>query len=125
MKGIGMKHADVLAVLADPTRLRILELLGQRRYCTGVLADILGISAPAVSQHMKVLQGIGLVYGERAGCHTHYAVNRELLRAVSEELLQLAEAVPETCDYQHTRCGEGGRHKCARRCMDPCRIMNP
>ncbi|MEW5961164.1 MAG: metalloregulator ArsR/SmtB family transcription factor [Chloroflexota bacterium] len=47
--------------LADPTRRRILDLLRQRPRLVGELADLLEISQPGISKHLRVLRQAGLV----------------------------------------------------------------
>ena len=77
------EQAAVFAALADPTRLRLVKLLCHQRHpdalCVNALAAILGITQSAVSQHLRVLKGIGLVKGERRGYRVHYFVNTEAL----------------------------------------------
>ena len=65
--------------LSDPTRYRIFQLLLERHHCTRSLAQALGISEPAVSQHMAVLKECGLVVGVRHCRHIHYTVNEQVL----------------------------------------------
>ena len=50
-----------LMAIADPTRRRIVELLAQHERTAGELVDEFDISAPAISQHLKVLREAGLV----------------------------------------------------------------
>jgi len=50
-----------LAALADPHRRRAVELLGERPRPAGELARDLGLSAPAMSRHLKALREGGLV----------------------------------------------------------------
>jgi DNA-binding transcriptional ArsR family regulator len=50
-----------LLAIADPTRRRIVELLAVRDRTAGQLVDEFDISAPAISQHLKVLREAGLV----------------------------------------------------------------
>ena len=50
-----------LAALADPHRRHAVELLGQRSRRAGELADALGLSAPAMSRHLRQLKQSGLV----------------------------------------------------------------
>ena len=50
-----------LMAIADPTRRRIVELLAQRERTAGELVDEFDMSAPAISQHLKVLREAGLV----------------------------------------------------------------
>ncbi|MFT3869519.1 MAG: metalloregulator ArsR/SmtB family transcription factor [Nibricoccus sp.] len=50
-----------LAAIADPTRRRIVELLAVRDRTAGELVEEFDMSAPAISQHLKVLREAGLV----------------------------------------------------------------
>ena len=50
-----------LSALADPTRRRIVELLAHRERTAGELVAEFDMSAPAISQHLKVLREAGLV----------------------------------------------------------------
>lgn len=51
----------VLAALADPVRRRAVELLGQSPRRAGELAELLDLTAPAMSRHLKELKTSGLV----------------------------------------------------------------
>ena len=62
----------MLRALGEPARLRIFLLLLERRHCVRSLAGELGVSEPAVSQHLKIMREAGLVRGEKYGRHTHY-----------------------------------------------------
>jgi DNA-binding transcriptional ArsR family regulator len=75
-----------LKALADERRMQIIHLLLEGDLCVGALAQSLGISKPAVSQHLKVLRNAGLVWGEKRGYWTHYAVNADALNRVSKGL---------------------------------------
>lgn len=50
----------VFAALADPDRRRAVELLGERPHSAGELANTLGLAAPAMSRHLRVLKQAGL-----------------------------------------------------------------
>lgn len=50
-----------LAALADPQRRRVVDLLSQRPRPAGELAQSVGISAPAMSRHLRTLRQSGLV----------------------------------------------------------------
>jgi DNA-binding transcriptional ArsR family regulator len=54
-----------LAALADPTRRRVVELLRRQPRRAGELADAFGVSAPAMSRHLRVLRTRGLVEESR------------------------------------------------------------
>ncbi len=63
-----MTHQDVDAVfevLADPTRRRVVRLLGERPLRAGELAGAVGVSPPVISRHLRILLGAGLVSDER------------------------------------------------------------
>jgi len=64
----------ILKGLADGTRLKIIRLLLKYDLCVGALAHHLGISKPAVSQHLQVLRKAGLVKGEKRSYWTHHSV---------------------------------------------------
>jgi DNA-binding transcriptional ArsR family regulator len=53
--------ADAFAVLAEPTRRRILDELRAEELSVGELVDRLDLAQPAVSKHLKVLRDSGLV----------------------------------------------------------------
>jgi DNA-binding transcriptional ArsR family regulator len=53
-----------LAALADPTRRTIIELLQQKPLCPSEVADTLHMSRPAMSRHLRILRGAGLIEQE-------------------------------------------------------------
>ena len=55
----------VLVALADPTRRRVIELLGEQPRRAGELSAAAGTSAPAMSRHLRTLLAAGLVADER------------------------------------------------------------
>ena len=75
----------VYKALGDRTRLRLVKLLADLEpggaLCVNALAGKLGISQPAVSQHLGVLRAVDLVIGERRGYHVHYRLNPAALAA--------------------------------------------
>src|SRR6187431_2118702 len=52
---------DCLEAVADPTRRRIVEMLARRDRTVGEIVEEFDMSAPAISQHLKVLRDSGLV----------------------------------------------------------------
>jgi DNA-binding transcriptional ArsR family regulator len=56
----------LFSALADPTRRHVVELLGHRPMRAGELADAAGLSAPAMSRHLRVLLHAGVVADERS-----------------------------------------------------------
>ncbi len=90
MKDTVKEQAAIFGALADPTRLKLLKLLCQQHepdaLCVNALVSLLGISQPAISQHLRVLKSVGFVRGERRGYHVHYAVVPEALKRYQELL---------------------------------------
>ena len=72
-----MSYADVLTALADPTRRSIFESLRASPRTVGELAADQPVSRPAVSQHLRVLEGARLVQVEPRGTRRVYSVRRE------------------------------------------------
>jgi len=72
-----MAYRQIIAALADPTRLMVFERLRKGPAPVGVLAKGLHVSRPAVSQHLKVLEGAGLVRARREGTRRIYQVEVE------------------------------------------------
>src|SRR6476619_6477766 len=66
-------HDVLFRTLADPTRRAIFErLCREGEQTVHALTDHAGVSQPAVSKHLGVLKGAGLVRDRRAGRETHY-----------------------------------------------------
>jgi DNA-binding transcriptional ArsR family regulator len=72
--------------LADPTRRAIFERLAERPRAVGDLAAGLPVTRPAVSQHLKVLKGAGLVTHRQAGKQRIYRVDPDGLAQLRAEL---------------------------------------
>ncbi|MGW5671978.1 ArsR/SmtB family transcription factor [Micromonospora sp. NPDC003776] len=77
---------DVFAVLAEPTRRRILDRLRRAESSVGDLVDALGMSQPAVSKHLKVLREAGFVTCRTAAQQRIYRIDTRPLRAVDDWL---------------------------------------
>jgi DNA-binding transcriptional ArsR family regulator len=74
--------AKVLDALGDPTRRAVLELLRKGARPVGEIARDLPVSRPAVSQHLRVLKGAGLVRDRREGTRRVYSVDAAGLSAL-------------------------------------------
>ncbi|EGJ50943.1 ArsR/SmtB family transcription factor [Desulfocurvibacter africanus] len=78
--------ARILRVLAQESRLRIIELLRGRSLCVNALARELGVTPAAVSQHLRVLKDAGVVIGDKQGYFVHYRLDEELLGKWGEQI---------------------------------------
>lgn len=63
---------EVYAALADPTRLRILSLLGEDEICVCHIHASLDVPQPTASRHLAYLRKSGLVETRRDGIWMHY-----------------------------------------------------
>jgi DNA-binding transcriptional ArsR family regulator len=81
-----MAYGNALAVLADPTRRAVFERLRTGPLPVNRLAAGLPVSRPAVSQHLKVLKGAGLVDERSEGVRRIYSVRREGLMELRDWL---------------------------------------
>jgi len=61
MSGDPERLDDTLTALADPVRRRAVELLAERPHRAGELANALGVAAPTMSKHLRVLRRRGIV----------------------------------------------------------------
>jgi DNA-binding transcriptional ArsR family regulator len=77
---------DGWEALGDPTRRAIVECLAERPRAVGELADLLPVSRPAVSQHLKVLKDAGLVADHAEGTRRVYRLNPAGMSALRDQL---------------------------------------
>lgn len=70
-------QATVFGALAEPSRLRIVELLRAGPHSVGEIADVLDIRQPQVSKHLRVLGDSGIVTGEVAARRRIYHLEAE------------------------------------------------
>ncbi|MER8958649.1 metalloregulator ArsR/SmtB family transcription factor [Mesorhizobium sp. M0701] len=70
-----MIEAAIFRALADPTRRAVYERLADGEMTVSELRTGIPVSQPAVSQHLAVLRGAGLVVERRAGRNAYYRVD--------------------------------------------------
>jgi DNA-binding transcriptional ArsR family regulator len=78
--------AAAFETLAQPNRRRILDLLLEAERPVGELVDVLALSQPAVSKHLRVLRQAGLVEVRTDAQRRIYRVRAEPLQSVDEWL---------------------------------------
>ncbi len=84
--------------LADPTRLRLLNLIANREICVCYFVEILRTSQPKVSRHLAYLRRAGIVASRREGKWIHYRLVTPKDRAAAsilQEILKHLNAKPE------------------------------
>ena len=78
-----------LTALADPTRRQIVELLSRGERAAGEITAKFAMSAPAISQHLKVLREAGLVRVRVEGQRRIYMLDPEGLAQIETWLAQV------------------------------------
>ena len=78
--------ADLFKILSVDKRIEIIELLKKEPTSVNALAEVLGITQSAVSQHLRVLKGAGFVKDERQGYWIYYSLNKDVLEKCRQRL---------------------------------------
>ena len=79
MSGHNLKEMEkIIKALADKNRLRIIYLLnGKRDICVCEITDIIGLSQPTISSHLRLLENAGLVESNKDGLWVNYNINSQ------------------------------------------------
>lgn len=103
------------AVLGDPVRRRILELLADGEHSAGEVTEAIqkefGISQPAVSQHLRVLRDSGFTTVRAEGTRRLYAVDSEPLQEVDMWLEPFRQFWSQHLDALATELARGKRER--------------
>ena len=100
--------AEIFKALGDPHRLRALHFLATadvgccttgQGICTCDVQDVLGLSQPTVSHHMKILVEAGLVDAEKRGRWTYYTLSPKGWTVARDAIEMFAAAAP-ACQKQ-------------------------
>lgn len=92
-------YVELLAALADPTRLRLLSLISRGRVCVCHLQEVLATNQPKISRHLKVLREAGLVAADRQGKWMYY-YRVELTGAKQRIVVQCLSSILSTREVQ-------------------------
>lgn len=83
---------EIFRVLADPTRVRILDLLSREELCVGDVANRLGVTESAVSHQLRLLRNTRVVRSRREGRMIFYALDdRHVLTLFRQGLRHVQE----------------------------------
>ena len=84
------ERAALFGMLADPLRLRIVELLAAEQQCTCHLIEATGAKQTTVSHHLRILREGGAVDSEQVGRFTWYRLRPQVLLVLADSLTGLA-----------------------------------
>jgi ArsR family transcriptional regulator len=73
--GVFQGLAETFKALGDPTRIKMLYVLGREELCVGDLAALLGMSPSAISHQLRLLRHLKLVRNRRHGKVTYYTLD--------------------------------------------------
>lgn len=106
--------------LAEPRRREILQLVSGKELSAGAIASHFDVTRPAISQHLTVLKGAGLVHERRVGTRRLYRTRpeglselRAFLEAFWDTRLRLLKHEAETAERSKIRHGSY-RHQSRR-----------
>jgi DNA-binding transcriptional ArsR family regulator len=102
------RYHDVFLAISEPTRRRLMDLLGQGELPVNRLAAPFAMTRPAISQHLRVLRSAGLVGVRRVGRERRYRLRAARLREVYDWVAHYErfwrsklKALGEYLDRQH------------------------
>ena len=93
-----------LKALADSNRLTLLACLKQGEVCVCEFVDILKVSQPAVSQHLRKLKEAGIIAERKAGTWKHYRLADDLSPIVRSVIGELEAISVCTCGGEEASC---------------------
>lgn len=90
--------ADLIRVLADPLRLRIVTLLARETLCTTHLVEETGARQTNLSNHLRVLREAGVVETEPCGRFTYYKLRPDVIAQLAGQFAELAESARDAAE---------------------------
>jgi ArsR family transcriptional regulator len=94
--------ADLIRVLADPLRLRIVTLLAKETLCTTHLVEETGAKQTNLSNHLRVLREAGVVETEPCGRFTYYRLKPDVIALLAGQFADLAESARSAADNKRS-----------------------
>jgi ArsR family transcriptional regulator len=91
----------IFKALSDPTRRKILRLLGDGEMTAGEIAAEFPISGPSMSHHFGVLKQAGLISGRKEGQQIYYSQNTTALQEIATVMLELLGSRREETQNEH------------------------
>ncbi|MEV3989904.1 metalloregulator ArsR/SmtB family transcription factor [Streptomyces sp. NPDC049837] len=89
---------ELIRVLADPLRLRIVTLLARETLCTTHLVEETGARQTNLSNHLRVLREAGVVETEPCGRFTYYKLRPDVIAQLADQFAELAATARTAAD---------------------------
>lgn len=90
--------------ISDPSRMKMIKILGSvpnKSLNVSGVAEILGLSQPATTNHLKVMEKVGLFDRERDGMNVYYSLNQDALDEYRRLLDHAFEHAYSPCKYDY------------------------
>ncbi|MDX9714689.1 MAG: metalloregulator ArsR/SmtB family transcription factor [Dissulfurispiraceae bacterium] len=84
---------NVLKLLADSSRLRIVLLLKDRELCVCQIMGVLNISQPLVSKNLSMLREAGLLKSRKDGKQVYYCLKKRMKQPAASIINELSSAL--------------------------------
>lgn len=78
------KSSKMMKALADPNRLKIVDMLSEGTRCACDLLEYFDFTQPALSHHMKILAAAEIVQVDKKGTWNHYSLNQNFVTEFKE-----------------------------------------
>jgi len=111
-EGIGREMAEVFKALGDLNRMKIIKILASNpdeSICVSELAEMIGITQSATSQHIKTLKNVGILAPRRIENRTYYAIDAEVLRGYQVQIDDMFKKAFVRCTHS------GDCHDCPQK----------
>lgn len=108
-KGLVERLCAYNKAISEPNRMKMIKILGSHEPDTlsvSDIADILGLSQPAATKHLKIMESVGLFSRKRHGMSVHYTLNVDALQEYRQLLDYAFEHRSTKCafDYHCESC---------------------
>ena len=108
MRLIMEKH-KIFKAFSNEVRLKVFEFLLEGKMCVSGIVNKLNVTQPTVTQHLKILQEVGVVKSEKIGYWMHYSIDKGGIERVRNELKQFIENLQTKngkCKISTQKCPE-------------------
>lgn len=100
MEKIYIDTAKMLKAIAEPKRLKIVDMLSCGELCACKILEAFHITQPTLSHDMKLLVEAGLVKDRRSGKNIYYSLNEEVISDLQETLSQIFQTQEQCICHQ-------------------------
>ena len=93
------KIVKILKAVADEKRLKMLKMLSSSSLCSDHFVNILEISQPNVSHHLKILKEAELIDASKRGRWIDYSLNQKNIALIKNEVNNILKEYKQNCKF--------------------------